>query len=174
MPTTQQAVVLELAPPPREEIGPYLLLGLSKDAGPEQIDRHWAQRVIWARRNQGRVALEDVHWARDVLRDAGRRQEADAGTFNADTAAGVLRDLTERYHLDRPAWDPIEWGPVTADLVPPMPVPSLDDVQANLAVPPLPDDIPAIGEVLAQLLREPIDQVWSDQTDPSPEAPRKP
>ena len=40
-------VVLELATLSREQIGPYLLLGLDKSADKEQIDKNWADRVRW-------------------------------------------------------------------------------------------------------------------------------
>lgn len=36
-----EPVVLELAPLPREQIGPFLLLGLEKDADREQIEASW-------------------------------------------------------------------------------------------------------------------------------------
>ena len=51
MSDSQEPVLLELAPLPREKIGPFILLGLEKDASPEEIEAHWAQRVIWARKN---------------------------------------------------------------------------------------------------------------------------
>ena len=38
-------VVLELATLSREQIGPFMLLGLDKSADKEQIDKHWADRV---------------------------------------------------------------------------------------------------------------------------------
>ncbi|GIW79792.1 MAG: hypothetical protein KatS3mg105_1599 [Gemmatales bacterium] len=42
-----EAVVVELAPLPREQMGPFLILGVYKDADSATIDAHWAQRVIW-------------------------------------------------------------------------------------------------------------------------------
>src|SRR6266436_4167866 len=93
----QDPVVLELAPLPREQIGPFLLLGLDKDAGPEQIEAHWAQRILWARKKQILVPLSDINWARAVLVDPERRVRADVTSLNTDSAAGVLRQLAEQY-----------------------------------------------------------------------------
>ena len=38
MANSNEPVVLELAPLPRDQIGPFLLLGLDKDAEPSEID----------------------------------------------------------------------------------------------------------------------------------------
>src|SRR5262245_27196963 len=78
-------IVLELAPMPREQVGPFLLLGLDKSADKDQIEANWAQRVIWARKNLIKVPLEDVNWAREFVNDAEKRIRADAASFNVDT-----------------------------------------------------------------------------------------
>src|SRR5215469_10419725 len=90
-------VVLELAPLPREQVGPFLLLGVDKLADKEQIEANWAQRVIWARKGQSKVPLEDINWAREHVSDPEKRIRADAASLNADTTTGVLRRLKERY-----------------------------------------------------------------------------
>ena len=92
-----EPVVLELAALPREQIGPFLLLGVDKDAGPKQIEANWAQRVIWARKNQIRTVLGDINWAREVITDPERRVRADLTSLNIDTAEGILRRLAEQY-----------------------------------------------------------------------------
>src|SRR3954454_19589645 len=79
---SEPAASVELAPLPREQVGPFILLGVPKDADTETIESHWAQRVIWARRGQTRTALEDIHWAREVLRDPERRVAADLDSLN--------------------------------------------------------------------------------------------
>src|SRR3984893_3154737 len=93
----EEPVVLELAPLPREQIGPFLLLGLDKLADKDEIEAHWAQRVIWARKNQSKVPLENANRAREPLNDRERRIRAHAASLNVDTTAGVLRRLAERY-----------------------------------------------------------------------------
>ena len=77
MPDKQEPIVLELAPLPREQVGPFLILGVDKDAGPEQIEANWARRVVWARKGQLDVPLQDVNWAREVLGDHAKRVQAD-------------------------------------------------------------------------------------------------
>ena len=68
-----EPVVLELAALPREQLGPFLLLGLDKNADAEAIEASWAQRVIWARKNQIRTPLGDINWRgkSSTIRTAG-------------------------------------------------------------------------------------------------------
>src|SRR5258708_22334781 len=93
----QEPVVLELAPLPREQIGPFVLLGIEKDASTEQIEAGWAARLKQARRQPGDVGLEEINWAREILKDPEKRVRADAGSLNVDTTDGVLRRLAERF-----------------------------------------------------------------------------
>src|SRR5438445_10247687 len=97
MPPPPEPVVLDLAPLPREQIGPFLLLGLDKDADKEQIEANWARRIIWARKNLTRLALEDINWAREVISDTDKRVRADSASFNLDTADGLLRRWSTRF-----------------------------------------------------------------------------
>src|SRR5262245_51132940 len=90
-------VLLDLAPMPREQMGPFLLLGVTKDCGKEQIEANWAERVRWARRNQIKTSLEDINWAREIVNDADKRVRSDASSLNLDTTEGTLRRLAERY-----------------------------------------------------------------------------
>ena len=84
---------VELAPLPREQVGPFLVLGVPKDADSETVEAHWAQRVLWARQGKSRIPLEDIHWARQMLRDPERRLPADAASLNPDTTGNDLRRL---------------------------------------------------------------------------------
>src|SRR5947208_9292191 len=95
-----EPVVLELATLPREQVGPFLLLGLDKSADKKEIEEHWAERVKWARRNLIKVPLEDVNWAREVLSDTDRRVRADAASLNSDTTDGLLAQLGRRYGME--------------------------------------------------------------------------
>src|SRR5579884_2182683 len=97
MPPPTEPVVLELAPLPREQIGPFLILGLDKDADKDQIEANWARRVIWARKNQTRLPLEDINWARETVNDPDKRLRADVTSLNADTSDGTLRRLAQRF-----------------------------------------------------------------------------
>src|SRR5262245_55309554 len=100
MAKSPEPVVLDLAPLPREQMGPFLLLGLDKAADSKAITAHWADRVKWARRNLIKVALEDINWARDLLNDMERRIRADAGSLNIDTTDGLLGQLAQRFGLE--------------------------------------------------------------------------
>src|SRR5438132_12560277 len=93
----QEPIMLDLAPLPREQLGPFMLLGVEKSADAEQVEAHWAQRVIWARKKQIDVALEEINWAREVLRDPERRLQADLTSLNADTADATVARLAQQY-----------------------------------------------------------------------------
>src|ERR1700758_3663609 len=103
-------VVLDLAPLPREQVGPFLLLGVDKAAGKDVIEANWAQRVIWARKGQIKVALEDINWAREVVNDPDKRVRADSSSLNSDTTDGPLGRLVERYPAPRavPRSEPLD------------------------------------------------------------------
>jgi hypothetical protein len=155
-----EPIVLELAPLPREQIGPFLLLGLDKDAEARQIEAHWAQRLIWARKNQLGVGLEEIHWAREVLRDPDRRLSADLASLNPDTIAGTLRQLEERYGLAESApqtWVPLDVEKPIGDQAPPAGVPDAREFRRSIEVPEVPPEAPAVARLLEDWLREPID-----------------
>ena len=156
---TNKPVVLDLAPLPREQVGPFLLLGVDKAADKDQIEANWAQRVIWARKSQIKTALEDVNWAREVINDADRRVRADAASFNLDTIDGALRRLCERYTDPRAVAhsDPLDVEKSLADYTPPTPVPEAEEVRGAITVPDVPEEIPAVARVLDRFLKEPLD-----------------
>ncbi len=154
----QEPVVLELAPLPREQIGPFLLLGVDKDAGPEQIEACWARRVIWARKNQIQTALGDINWAREVISDPDRRVRADVTSLNPDTAEGVLARLAEQYGAaGKSTWQPLDAEKPLEDYAPATDVPDAKEVQASIVVPEVPEEIPAVIYLLQQLAQEPLD-----------------
>lgn len=169
----QEPVVLELAPLPREQIGPFLLLGLDKDADKAQVEKHWARRVIWARKNQTRIALEDINWAREVVSDAGRRLKADAASLTADTADGTLRRLAVRFGLvaDGPGWEPLDREKDLRDYSPATEVPDATAVRAAVVAPQVPAEAPATPRLFDAALAEPIDP-WNLalRRSPQPEA----
>ncbi len=156
---TAAPVVLDLAPLPREQVGPFLILGVDKAADKDRIEANWAQRVIWARKSQIKVALEDVNWAREVINDADKRIRADAASFNLDTVDGALRRLCERYTDPRAVTrsEPLDVEKPLADYTPATAVPEPDEVRAAITVPDVPEEIPAVVSVLDRFLREPLD-----------------
>jgi hypothetical protein len=153
-------IVLELAALPREQVGPFLLLGVDKLADKEQIEACWAQRVIWARKGQSKVPLEDVNWAREALMDQGKRCRADAASLNVDTTTGVLRRLAQR-HAGKtppsPGCAPLDVEKPLADYTPPAEIPDLRELRKSVVIPEVPQAFPAARPLLEQLLAEPLD-----------------
>jgi hypothetical protein len=151
-------VVLQLAPLPRAQIGPFLLLGVDKDADREAIEAAWAERVKLARRGQAKVALEDVNWAREMLSSKESRLRADAVSLNVDTTDGTLRKLKQHFQRqDVAGCRPLDAEKWLAEHAPPTPVPTLESVRQSIPVPQLPLEVPLVRVLLEQLAREPID-----------------
>jgi hypothetical protein len=160
MSKAQEPITLELAPLPREQVGPFLLLGLEKNANAEQIEAAWAQRLIWARKKQIDVALEDINWAREVLRDPERRVHGDLVSLNLDSLDSTLARLAARYGAaasSGPTWQPLDVAKPLADLLPAVAVPDPREIEAAIDVPEIPCEVPAVGCLLDQLAREPLD-----------------
>ena len=159
-PSVAPPVILDLAALPREQIGPFLLLGVDKDASAEEIEAHWAQRVIWARTKQIRNALEDVNWAKEVLSDRDRRVLADVVSMNPDTLSGELHQLIQKLgplEPEIPGWVPVEAE--LPDLPEPHPdlIPDLDAARAAVTAPDIPTEFPAIDRLLAEIAAAPLD-----------------
>jgi hypothetical protein len=155
---SKNPVVLELAPLPREQVGPFLLLGLEKTAEKDQIEASWAKRILWARKSQIKVALEDINWAREVLNDKDRRIRADAASLNLDTTDGILRDLVQRYGGEATTrCKPLDVEKNLADFSLPVELPDLEAVQRSIAIPDIPEDVPAVRGILEKFLQEPLD-----------------
>jgi hypothetical protein len=153
MAKSPEPVVLELAPLPREQIGPFLLLGLEKDADAEQIEASWARRVIQARRQQVNIALEDVNWAREVINDPSKRVRADAASLNLDTAEGVLRQLLKRFGGEpgTTTWLPRDHEKDLRDYTPAAEVPDLRSVRDAIVVPETAEEVPFVPQLLQEL-----------------------
>ena len=156
----QDPVVLELAPLPREQIGPFLLLGVDKDSGKDEIEANWAKRVIWARKNQTRIALEDINWAREAINDPDKRLRADVTSLNADTCDGTLRRLAQHYGVGgaspEAGWQPLDREKDLAGHVPAVEVPDAEAVRSAIALPEVPAEVPAAAHLLHQLAAAPL------------------
>jgi hypothetical protein len=155
---SRQPVVLELASLPREQMGPFLLLGVDKAANKKEIEEHWAERVKWARRQLVKVPLEDVNWAREMLNDVEKRIRADAGSLNVDTTEGVLGQLARRYGVeDGSGWQPLDSEKDLTSYSPPAEMPDLDAVRTAVVVPPVPEELPAVSSLTLRLVQQPLD-----------------
>jgi hypothetical protein len=157
-------IVLDVAALPREQIGPFLILGVDKDAANAEVEAHWAQRLIWARSKQVRTPLEDVNWAKEVLLDRDRRVMADAVSLNPDTTAGELRQLLEKHgplEPEIPTWTPLEGPPPELPEPPPNLIPEADAVRAGLTLPEIPVELPAVTRMLDELRTAELDP-WQE------------
>jgi hypothetical protein len=160
MAKTPDPVILELASLPREQVGPFLLLGLPKDAGKAQIEKNWSDRVKWSRRGQLKVALEDVNWARDVISDVDRRIQADVASLNTDTLDSHLSQMARRYEGESGVglmWQPLDSEKDLADYVPATEVPKSKAVRDTLTIPELPQELPVARTLLEQMVDGPVD-----------------
>lgn len=160
----QEPVLLELAHLPREQMGPFLLLGLDKDASKEDIEANWAERIKWARKQQWNVTLEEINWARELISDPARRIGADAASLNADTANGLIGQLVSRYgSSDKgPAWEPLDEEKPLANYELPTEVPDAATVRDGIVLPEVPRELPGAARLLEQLARAPLDP-WAVQ-----------
>jgi hypothetical protein len=156
-----EPVVLELATLPREQVGPFLLLGLDKAADKTDIDAHWADRLRWARKGLAKVPLEDVNWAREILNDVDRRIRADAASLNADTGDGVLAQFAQGYGAQNGQvsrmWQAQDVEKPLADYRPNAEVPDANEVRVALDVPDVPEEVPAAALLLERLVQQPLD-----------------
>jgi hypothetical protein len=161
MARSPQPVVLELASLPREQVGPFLLLGLDKVATRQEVDAHWAERLKWGRKQQIKVPLEDVNWARKALEDSDRWVQADAASLNADTSEGLLASLTRRHSAGSGTagrhWQALDNEKALADYVPSAEVPDPEALRASLAPPEIPQELPAVVSLLERLVEQPLD-----------------
>lgn len=160
-------LVLKLAPLPRSQAGPYLILGVDKDADKETIEAAWAQRLIWARKGIIPTPLEDINWAREILTDPARKWRADAQSMNVDTTDGVLRKLKERFqgkNKETAACKPIEEEKSLAEYVPNVPIPDSEEVRRAITLPDLPRDPPlAAHRDPAEPIADPWDFVLPEE-----------
>jgi len=172
MAKSSEPVVLDLAPLPRDQMGPFLMLGLDKAADHTTAERHWADRVKWARRvpPQVKATLEDINWARQLLQEHDKRLKADAASLNVDTTDGYLRGLSERYGVTggevTRMWQPLDSEKDLADYSPPAEVPDVEAVRAALSAPEVPEEMPAAGLLLARLVEQPLDP-WALELPPA-------
>ena len=153
-------MILQLAPLPRQQVGPFLVLGVDKDSPKDVIEAAWAQRLIWARKNQFRLPLEDINWAREIINDPERRVRADAVSLNVDTTDGLLKKLRDRYQGKGRAGarcKPLDVEKNLSEYAPPTPVPDVAEVRAQIPRPQIARDVPAAKLILEQAVHPDLD-----------------
>ena len=160
-------IVLQLAPLPRTQIGPFLILGVEKDASREVIEAAWAEKIKMARRGQLKTPLEDINWAREMLTAKESRVRCDAVALNVDTTDGTLKKLKDRYQGKQQVeirCKPIDTEKWLADYAPPPPVPTVEEIRQLVQLPTIPQDVPAVRIMLESFAKEPIDP-WQVELD---------
>jgi hypothetical protein len=160
-------IVLQLAPLPRTQVGPFLILGVDKDANRETIEAAWAEKIKQARRGQIKTSLEDINWAREMLTSKESRLRCDAVSLNVDTTDATLRKLRERYQGKQQVeirCKPIDTEKWLADYVPALAAPPVDEIRALVVLPEIPREVPAVRVMLENFVKEPLDP-WSVQLD---------
>jgi hypothetical protein len=160
-------IVLQLAPLPRTQIGPFLILGVDKDASRETIEAAWAEKIKQARRGQIKTPLEDINWAREMLTGKDARIRCDAVALNIDTTDGTLKKLRERYqgkHQVEIRCKLIDTEKWLADYVPATAAPPVDEIRALVQLPEIPREVPNVRVMLENFVKEPLDP-WQVQLD---------
>jgi hypothetical protein len=160
-------IVLQLAPLPRTQIGPFLILGVDRDADRETIEAAWAEKIKQARRGQTKTPLEDINWAREMLMNKESRIRCDAVALNIDTTDGTLKKLRERYQGKQQAeirCKPIDTEKWLAAYTPTTPVPTAAEMRAGVLLPEIPREVPAVRVMLENFVQEPLDP-WQVQLD---------
>jgi len=160
-------IVLQLAPLPRTQVGPFLILGVDKDATREMVEAAWAEKIKQARRGQIKTSLEDINWAREMLTSKESRIRCDAVAHNIDTTEGTLKKLRERYQGKQQVeirCKPIDTEKWLADYAPPTAMPPLEEIRGLVQLPAIPRDVPAVRVMLENFVQEPI-APWQIQLD---------
>ena len=160
-------IVLQLAPLPRTQIGPFLILGVDRDADRETIEAAWAEKIKQARRGTTKTPLEDINWAREMLTNKETRIRCDAVALNIDTTDGTLKKLRERYQGKQQAeirCKPIDTEKWLASYTPPTPAPTVAEMRQGMQLPEIPREVPAVRVMLENFVKEPIDP-WQVQLD---------
>jgi hypothetical protein len=168
MPSPNTPIVLQLAPLPRTQIGPFLILGVDKDASREVVESAWAEKVKQSRRGQIKTPLEDINWAREMLTSKESRIRCDAVAMNLDTTDGTLKKLRERFQgkvqLAEIRCKPVDTEKWLADYSPPIPVPAVEEIRAAVQLPEIPHEVPALRVMLENFVKEPLDP-WQVELD---------
>jgi hypothetical protein len=151
-------VKLELAELPREQIGPFLLLGVDKTAPQDEVEANWARRVILARKKQIKTPLEDINWAREAISERDKRVLADSSSLNADTTAGTLRQLTQEYaSAGGTGCRPVDVEKDLSGFTPAVDIPDQEQIRQAIQLPDIPCEFPAVRKLLETMAVEPID-----------------
>lgn len=131
----------------REEAGPFLILGIDKDANDASVEAQYELRKLASQRGELKWSADDIEWARDQLLNSDRRVIADADSWNTDIASGDVLRLIRLYRMENTSagWEPLDPEP-PAEL--PITNIDMDALVAELSLPDAPLELPAIARWL--------------------------
>lgn len=151
-------VLLELASLPREQIGPYLILGLPKEATRNQIEENWADRIRWVRRNLISIPLGDINWAREMLSTEEKQAQADAASLNTDTASDTLAALLAKYGFaSGEIWKPVDVPTPPETNSPAIEIPTPEKILGEIQLRDISHAFPQVPLLLEGMCMKPID-----------------
>ncbi len=113
--------------------------------------------------NKVKLSREDVNWAHEMLKDLVSRVRSDVGSLNVDTSEGVLLKLARRYGSgggQGRMWQPLDSEKPLAEYSPAAEVPTAESVRSALTVPEIPEELPAVAQLLERLALTALDP-WS-------------
>ncbi len=131
----------------REDAGPFLILGIDKDANNASVEAQYESRMSASQRGELKWSASDLEWAREQLLNADRRVVADADSWNTDIASGDVHRLIRLYRMENTSagWEPLDPEP-PAEL--PITNIDMDALVAELPLPDAPLELPAIARWL--------------------------
>jgi hypothetical protein len=150
--------------PLRERAGPFLILGIDKDADAATIAAQFERQRHAVQAGLCHWTLDDLDWARNELQDAKQRLAADLNSLDVDLASGEIHRLARLYSLadGRPGWEPLDPEP-KVELMPPAAV-SVERLVADVPQPDVPLEIPAINRWLDQFAHQVADP-WTTELE---------
>jgi hypothetical protein len=87
--------------------------------------------------------------------------------LNIDTTDRTLKKLCDRYQGKQQVeirCKPIDTEKWLADYTPAMPVPPVDEIRAQVKLPEIPHEVPAVRVMLESFVKEPLDP-WQVELD---------
>jgi hypothetical protein len=163
MATSPDPVVLDLAPLPKEKMGPFIILGVAKEATPKEIESAFQERLLGIQAGDFPLGEEDIHWAKERLSDPEDRLNADVVSMNAEILNSPIRrmnksdsenswssrDATTRFNVT-----------IEEDLQL-----AIDAITKDLVVPDLEFDVSKLG----RLIKESENPSWDPWNPETPE-----
>ncbi|MBX7104629.1 MAG: hypothetical protein K1X57_11145 [Gemmataceae bacterium] len=125
------------------DYGPFLILGVDKDADAATLAERCADRVESSRRGELRWTENELLAALEQLHTPSRRLVADAESYNPDIASGEVRRLARLFRVDGtpPGWEPMDPEPPAESADTTIDAASL---AASLPAPDVPLELPSV------------------------------